>query len=56
MDKNNWVNVNVELDEEWVELISIARKMGIPPEEVRQFFLEQKYIASFTIDCQKGVC
>ena len=33
------------LDEEWVELIGLARSMGLSPEEVRQFLKQANQAA-----------
>ncbi|MBP1990389.1 anti-repressor SinI family protein [Paenibacillus eucommiae] len=45
---------NVEIDDEWEELIWKARKMGITIEEVRQFFQEQKNRAFKELQLEKG--
>ncbi|WJH32286.1 anti-repressor SinI family protein [Paenibacillus sp. CC-CFT747] len=38
MSAETWESI--EIDEEWMELISKARGMGLTVEEIRQFFQE----------------
>ncbi len=34
--------MKVALDQEWVELITLAKQMGLTLEEIREFFISQQ--------------